>query len=33
MSPYDEKYIDVKFNDEIPGSVTITVKEGLPEVK
>ncbi|CAB4285886.1 unnamed protein product [Prunus armeniaca] len=27
MSPYDEKYIDVKFNDEIPGSVTITVKE------
>ncbi|KAI5316674.1 hypothetical protein L3X38_036381 [Prunus dulcis] len=27
MSPYDEKYIDVKFNDEIPGSVTITVEE------
>ncbi|KAM1635655.1 hypothetical protein ACFX13_013964 [Malus domestica] len=27
MSPYDEKYVDVKFIGKIPGSVTITVEE------
>lgn len=27
MSPYEERYIDVKFNSEISGSVTVTVEE------
>ncbi|KAM1093251.1 hypothetical protein ACFX2I_008424 [Malus domestica] len=27
MSPYDERYVDVKFIGKIPGSVTITVEE------
>lgn len=28
MSPYEEKYVDVKFISEISGSVSITVEEG-----
>ncbi|KAM0992676.1 hypothetical protein ACFX2A_008552 [Malus domestica] len=27
MSPYDERYVDVKFIGKIPGSITITVEE------
>lgn len=30
MSPYDDRYIDVKFLGEVSGSVTVAVEEGLP---
>lgn len=29
MSPYDDRYIDVKFIGEVSGSVTVAVEEGL----
>lgn len=30
MSPYEVRYIDVKFIGEVSGSVTVAVEEGLP---
>lgn len=30
MSPYDDRYIDVKFIGEVSGYVTITIVEGMP---
>jgi hypothetical protein len=30
MSPYEDRYIDVKFIGEASGSVTVAVEEGLP---
>lgn len=30
MSPYENRYIDVKFFGEVSGSVTVAVQEGLP---
>lgn len=29
MSPYEKRYVDVRFTDEIPGSVTVALEEGL----
>ena len=29
MSPYDDRYIDVKFIGDVSGSVTIAVEEGM----
>lgn len=28
MSPYEDRYVDVKFIGEISGSVTVSVEEG-----
>lgn len=30
MSPYEDRYIDVKFIGQVSGSVTVAVEEGLP---
>ena len=29
MSPYDDRYIDVKFIGDVSGSVTVAVEEGM----
>lgn len=29
MSPYDDRYIDVKFINDVSGSVTVAVEEGI----
>ena len=29
MSPYDDRYIDVKFISDVSGSVTVAVEEGI----
>lgn len=29
MSPYEKRYIDVRFTGEIPGAVTVALEEGL----
>jgi cationic amino acid transporter 1 len=29
MSPYENRYVDVKIDGELSGSVTISLKEGL----
>lgn len=29
MSPYEEKYVDVKFIGEVSGPVTVTLHEGI----
>ena len=29
MSPYEERYVDVRFTREVSGSVTIAIEEGL----
>lgn len=28
MSPYDERYVDIKFTGEVSGSVSIGIEEG-----
>lgn len=30
MSPYDDRYIDVKFIGDVLGNVTVTIVEGMP---
>ena len=30
MSPYDDRYIDVKFIGEVSGYVTVAIVEGMP---
>lgn len=33
MSPYELKFVDVKYVGRVPGSVTVTLDEGLVQLK